>query len=86
MRAFEPKKERKEIAQVWTAIVLIVSGIVLSFLSFFISKEHCIDNSVLWYFAQCLLYAGGIFGIRNYTITKIGQIENADNKRKSTLE
>lgn len=86
MRVIEPKKERKEIAQVWTAIVLIVSGIVLSFLSFFISKEHCIDNSVLWYFAQCLLYAGGIFGIRNYTITKIGQIENADNKRKSTLE
>ena len=86
MRVVEPKKERKEIAQVWTAIVLIVSGIVLSFLSFFISKEHCIDNSVVWYFAQCLLYAGGIFGIRNYTITKIGQIENADNKRKSTLE
>ena len=86
MRVIEPRKERKEIAQVWTAIVLIVSGIVLSFLSFFISKEHCIDNSVLWYFAQCLLYAGGIFGIRNYTITKIGQIENADNKRKSTLE
>ena len=86
MRVIEPRKERKEIAQVWTAIVLIVSGIVLSFLSFFLSKEHCIDNSILWYFAQCLLYAGGIFGIRNYTITKIGQIGNADNNRKSTLE
>ena len=79
-------KERKEIAQVWTVVILIVSGIVLSFLSFFLSTEHKIDQSVLWYFAQCLLYAGGIFGIRNYTITKIGQIENADNKRKSTLE
>ena len=86
MRVIEPKKERKEIAQVWTAIVLIVSGIVLSFLSFFISKEHCIDNSVLWYFAQCLLYAGGIFGIRNDTITKIGHIENAGHPPKSTLE
>ena len=86
MRVIEPKRERKEIAQVWTAILLIVSGIVLSFFSFFLSTEHCIDNSILWYFAQCLLYAGGIFGIRNYTITKIGQIGNADNKRKSTLE
>lgn len=86
MRVIEPQKERREIAQVWTAILLIVSGIVLSFLSFFLSIEHSIDDSILWYFAQCLLYAGGIFGIRNYTITKIGQIENADNKRKSTLE
>lgn len=79
-------KERKGIAQVWTAIILLLSGIVLSFLSFFLSTKHTIDNSILWYFAQCLLYAGGIFGIRNYTITKIGQIENADNKSKSTLE
>jgi len=79
-------KERKEIAQVWTVIILMASGIVLSFLSFFLSTEHKIDQSVLWYFAQCLLYAGGIFGIRNYTITKIGQIENAGNKQKSTLE
>jgi hypothetical protein len=86
MRVIEPRKGRKEIAQVWTAIVLIVSGIVLSFLSFFLSTKHSIDDSILWYFAQCLLYAGGIFGIRNYTITKIGQIENADNKRKTTLE
>lgn len=86
MRVIEPRKERREIAQVWTAILLIVSGIVLSFLSFFLSTEHCIDNSILWYFAQCLLYAGGIFGIRNYTITKIGQIGNAENKCKSTLE
>lgn len=86
MRVIEPQKERREIAQVWTAILLIVSGIVLSFLSFFLSTEHSIDNSILWYFAQCLLYAGGIFGIRNYTITKIGQIGNADNKHNPTLE
>lgn len=79
-------KGRKEIAQVWTVIILMASGIVLSFLSFFLSTEHKIDQSVLWYFAQCLLYAGGIFGIRNYTITKIGQIENAENKQKSPLE
>ena len=86
MRVIEPQKKRREIAQVWTAILLIVSGIVLSFLSFFLSTEHKIDQSVLWYFAQCLLYAGGIFGIRNYTITKIGQIENAGNKQESPLE
>lgn len=79
-------KEGKEMAQIFTAILLIVSGIVLSFLSFFLSTEHKIDNSVLWYFAQCLLYAGGIFGIRNYTIAKIGQIENAASKPKTTLE
>lgn len=64
----------RESYQIITATALLGSGVVLSFLSFFLTAEHMITDSVLWYFAQCLLYSGGIFGIRNYTITKIGDI------------
>ena len=64
----------RESYQVITASALLGSGVVLSFLSFFLTSEHVVTDSVLWYFAQCLLYSGGIFGIRNYTITKIGKV------------
>ena len=69
----------RESYQIITATALLGSGVVLSFLSFFLTSEHVVTDSVLWYFAQCLLYSGGIFGIRSYTITKIGDI-NAKNK------
>ena len=69
----------RESYQIITATALLGSGVVLSFLSFFLTTEHMITDSVLWYFAQCLLYSGGIFGIRSYTITKIGDING---KRK----
>ena len=64
----------RESYQVITATALLGSGVVLSFLSFFLTTEHMITENVLWYFAQCLLYSGGIFGIRNYTISKIGDV------------
>lgn len=49
-----------------SAIILLMSGIALSFLSFFLSVEHVIDSSVLWYFGQTLIYAGSLFGIKSY--------------------
>lgn len=50
---------------------MIVSGIVLSFISFFINGD--ITDGVLWYMAQALTYAGGIFGVSIYFKTKLGQ-------------
>ena len=69
----------RESYQLITATGLLVSGVVLSFLSFFLTHEHIIAESVLWYFAQTLLYSGGIFGIRSYTIKKLGEL-NGRNK------
>ena len=57
---------KKETISTLTAVVLIASGIVLSFLSFFLSAEGVIDDSVLWYFAQTLIYAGSVFGLKDY--------------------
>jgi hypothetical protein len=62
------KKDIKEKIMVASALITLGSGIILSFLSFFLSSYH-IDNSVLWYFAQTLMYAGSCFGIGAY-ITK----------------
>ena len=49
-----------------TAVGLLTSGIVLSFLGFFTTPKGEISTSVLWYFAQTLIYAGSVLGIKSY--------------------
>ncbi len=57
---------KAETVSILIAAILVASGITLSFLSFFLTAEHVINDSVLWYFAQTLLYAGSVFGIKGY--------------------
>lgn len=53
-------------ARTLSALVTLASGIAMCFLSFFLGGTHTLDGSVLMYFGQCLLYAGGIFAISDY--------------------
>ena len=48
------------------AIALVASGAVLSFIGFFTAPVGEISDSVLWYFAQTLIYAGTAFGMKEY--------------------
>lgn len=57
-----------------TAVLALVSGITMSFLSFFLSEIHHIDQSVLWYFAQTLMYAASAFGLYSYVHAKFDDI------------
>lgn len=50
----------------FSALCTLASGVGLCFLSFFLGGMHTVDGSVLMYFGQCLLYAGGIFAIGEY--------------------
>lgn len=54
---------------------MIVSGIILAFMSFF-RNDGNISEGVLWYVAQALTYAGGIFGVSIYFKTKLGDFES----------
>ena len=54
---------------------MIVSGIILAFMSFF-HNDGNISEGVLWYVAQALTYAGGIFGVSIYFKTKLGDFES----------
>lgn len=65
----------KDWIQYGTAIAMILSGIVLAFLSFY-RNEGDISEGVLWYVAQALTYAGGIFGVSIYFKTKLGDFES----------
>ena len=55
---------------------MVASGIVLAFLSFFLTDDHNITDGVLWYVAQALTFAGGVFGISLYVKTKVGEVKS----------
>lgn len=61
----------KEWIQYGTASLMILSGVVLTFLSFFLYGD--VKDGVLWYMAQGLTYAGGVFGVSIYFRTKLGE-------------
>lgn len=72
----------KETVMIGTAIVMLASGITLSYLSFYLSIQHVIHDSVLWYFAQTIVYASSVFGIGSYVNVKM---HKAQNEIKRTL-
>jgi hypothetical protein len=58
------------------AIVLIISGVVIAFLSFFLNAFN-IASGVLIYIAQCFITAGGIFGVSIYFNSKLGEFKSS---------
>lgn len=75
------KKDIKEKLMIVSALTTLASGIVLSFLSFFLSSYR-IDSSVLWYFAQTLMYAGSCFGIGAYIAKFKNEVDEKLNGKK----
>ena len=63
------KKETKEEVQIYTAVGMLMSGVGLSVAGFIVEPTGQIHESVLWFFAQCLMYAGS--WLRYYLTTKI---------------
>ena len=77
---------KKDWIQYGSAIAMIISGIILAFLSFF-HNDGDISEGVLWYVAQALTYAGGVFGVSIYFKTKLGDFESrAEEQIKEYIE
>lgn len=74
----------KEKIQYITAIVLITSGIVLAFLSFFLNSFN-IASGVLIYIAQAFVAGGSIFGVSIYFKTKLGEFKSDTVKQIQTI-
>lgn len=63
----------KDTISISAAMLLLVSGVVLSFIGFFTEPKGEISDSVLWYFAQTLIYAGSVMGIKSYVDYRISK-------------
>ncbi len=68
------QRNTKEWIQYGSAIALLLSGVVMAFLSFFLNNFD-VSDSVLWYVSQTLVYAGSIFGVGIYIQSKWGDVK-----------
>lgn len=77
-------KDHKDGIMIATACIMLASGVTMSFLSFALSITHEVHDSVLWYFAQTIVYASSVFGIGayvNYKIKGFTTLSNGENAR-----
>ena len=68
------KKQHKDSLQVWTAVMMLAVGTLLVIAGFIVPPTGEVHDSVLWFFGECLIYAGSIFGISIYVSGKIHNI------------
>lgn len=61
--------------QIYSAIAMLAIGTILSVVGFIVPPTGEISNSVLAFFAQCLVYAGSVFGIKTYVHNKFNNLE-----------
>lgn len=73
-------KDNKENIQYGTAIFTLFTGIIMCFLSFFL-HEYNIEDSVLMYFGQTLIFCGAVFGINLMIKTKVQEVETKINNK-----
>lgn len=69
-------KKTKEIIQHGSAVGMLLLGSGLAIAGFVQSSNGQIHDSVLWLFAQCLLYAGSMFGVAVYISDRFSRLEN----------
>lgn len=76
------QKNTKDWIQYGSAIAMLTSGVVLTFLSFFLN-DYDVNDGVLWYVGQTLVYAGSIFGVTVYVNSKVDEkLLNRKEERK----
>ena len=60
--------------QYGTAVCMLLVGSGLAIADFVVLKGH-IDDSILWLFAQCLIYAGSVFGVNVIITDRFNRLE-----------
>ena len=77
-------KNTRENIQVASAIGMLIGGFALAVISFFTPPVGQIHESVLGIFAECLIYAGSIFGVAIYIQTKYAELRAYVEERTKT--
>ena len=74
--------DRKEALQYITAIGFLITGIVLCYISFFLN-EYDINNGVLFYLGQAVIFCGAVFGIN---VMVKNQVFEAETRIKKEID
>lgn len=70
-----------ETIQIATAVFMLVGGFALAVAGFVVSPLGQIHESVLGIFAECLIYAGSIFGVTIYIRNQYAEMESRRGKK-----
>lgn len=76
------KKETKEDLQIYTAVGVVLSGIVMCFIGFFSEPKGQVHDTVLWFLGQCFMFGGCLFGITQYTRQRFDELETKFKKKE----
>ena len=74
-------KATKENIQLLSAIAMLFGGFALAVAGFIVPPTGQIHESVLGIFAECLIYAGSIFGVTIYIQTKYSELRSYLDKK-----
>ena len=72
------EREHRDLVSYATAVLLIISGVVLAFFSFLIL--HLIENSILGFLSLGITFAGAVFGITQILKEKFEAYKISTNK------
>lgn len=73
-------REHRVNIQYISAVGMLISGVGLSVAGFIVSPLGEISDSVLWFAAQTMIYAGSVFGVSVYVNDKFRSITDKLNK------
>ena len=76
------EREHRFIVQYATAVGMLVSGVALTVAGFMTPPVGEISDSVLWFAAQTMIYAGSVFGVSVYVNERLSQFRK-DLKKES---
>ena len=69
-------RERRITLQYLTAAAMLLVGVALAIAGFIVSPLGEISDSVLYFTAQCFIYAGSVFGVSVYVTDKFKNLQN----------
>lgn len=49
-----------------SAVGMLIAGVIIALIALLVPPLGQIHESVCWVFAQCLIYAGSVFGVATY--------------------
>lgn len=68
-------RERRITFQYLTAAAMLLVGVALAIAGFIVSPLGEISDSVLYFTAQCFIYAGSVFGVSIYVTDKFKNLQ-----------
>ena len=72
---YQPDRTLEIMFEKLSALLMLVSGVALSVAGFVVDPVGEISDSVLWFVAQALIYAGSVFGVTVYIDQRLGRLK-----------